>query len=150
MFSENSLKKLHETQRSAPSVAHRIQIEFALVQMTTMDVCFQIGLLKQCWSHCLAQGALLNVRWQPGWEGSLGRIDACMCMAQLLCCAPEAITTLLIDYKKKKFLSYHHHFVLEKKKLGILNATKTYMQTSLGMLHRMLKICASLLFFYLT
>ena len=21
---------------------------------------------------CMAQGALLNVMWQPGWEGSLG------------------------------------------------------------------------------
>ena len=46
MFSENSLKKVYETWRSAPSVAHRIQIEFTLVQMTTMDVCFQISLLK--------------------------------------------------------------------------------------------------------
>ena len=112
--------------------------------------CFQIGLLKQSWSYCLAPGTLLNVRWQPGWEGSLGRIDACVCTAQLLCCEPEAITTLLIDYKKK-IHSYHHHFVL-KKILGILNATKmyTYMQKSLGILHRMLKIFASLLFFYLT
>ena len=23
-------------------------------------------------THCIAQGTLLNVMWQPGWEGSLG------------------------------------------------------------------------------
>ena len=23
-------------------------------------------------SYCIAQGNLLNVLWQPGWEGSLG------------------------------------------------------------------------------
>ena len=23
-------------------------------------------------THCIAQGTLLNVMWQPGWEGNLG------------------------------------------------------------------------------
>ena len=23
-------------------------------------------------TYCIAQGTLLNVMWQPGWEGSLG------------------------------------------------------------------------------
>ena len=23
-------------------------------------------------TYCIAQGTLLNVTWQPGWEGSLG------------------------------------------------------------------------------
>ena len=31
-----------------------------------------------------AQGTLLNVKWQPGWEGSLGRMDTCTCMAESL------------------------------------------------------------------
>ena len=41
--------------------------------------------------HCAAQGALLSVMGQPGWEG---RMDACVCVAELLCCAPEPITAL--------------------------------------------------------
>ena len=27
---------------------------------------------NQLRTHCLARGILLNVMWQPGWEGSLG------------------------------------------------------------------------------
>ena len=30
-------------------------------------------------SYCTAQGTLLNVMWQPGWEGVWGRMDTC-CM----------------------------------------------------------------------
>ena len=30
---------------------------------------YWIGLYR---SFCTAQGSLLNVMWQPGWEGSLG------------------------------------------------------------------------------
>lgn len=37
--------------------------------------------------------------WQPGWEGSLQRMDTCyVSMAEFLCCSPETITTLLISY----------------------------------------------------
>ena len=43
-------------------------------------------------------GTLLNVMWQPGWEGCWGRMDTCTCMAKSLCCPPETITTLLIGY----------------------------------------------------
>ena len=35
---------------------------------------------------------------QPGWEGSLGRMETRICMADSLCCPPETITTLLISY----------------------------------------------------
>ena len=52
-------------------------------------------------------GTLLSVLWQPGWEGSLGRTDACICMAGSLHCSPETITTLLIGYtpiQNKKLL----------------------------------------------
>ena len=44
------------------------------------------------------QGTLLNVMWQPGWERVLGEVSTCMCIAELLCCPPETITTLLITY----------------------------------------------------
>ena len=39
-----------------------------------------------------------NVMWQPGWEGGLGRMDTCMCMAESLLYAHESITILLIGY----------------------------------------------------
>ena len=50
---------------------------------------------------CPAQGALVNVMWQPGWEGSLGRMDTCIRMAESLRCSPETITTLLADYESE-------------------------------------------------
>ena len=40
-------------------------------------------------------------------RGVWGRMDTCICMAELLCCAPETIPTLLIgciQYKTKSFL----------------------------------------------
>ena len=46
----------------------------------------------------MAQGILLNVMWQPGWEGVWGRMDTCICMAESLCCLSETITTWLIGY----------------------------------------------------
>ena len=42
----------------------------------------------------MVQGTLLNVMRQPGREGSLGRMDTCICMAEALCCSPEILTTL--------------------------------------------------------
>ena len=35
---------------------------------------------------------------EPGREGSLARMDTCICMAESLCCSPETITILLIGY----------------------------------------------------
>ena len=49
-------------------------------------------------TYCRAQGTLLNIMWQPGWERSLGEKDTCICMAEYLCCAPETTTTVLIIY----------------------------------------------------
>ena len=46
--------------------------------------------------YCEAHGTLLNVMWQLGGRGVWGRMDTCICMAELLCCASETITTLLI------------------------------------------------------
>ena len=31
-------------------------------------------------------------------RGVWGRMDTCICMAEVFCCAPETITTLLIGY----------------------------------------------------
>ena len=50
-------------------------------------------------------GTLLTVMWQPGWAGGWGRMDACICMAELLRCSPETITALFIGsipIQKKK------------------------------------------------
>ena len=49
----------------------------------------------------MAQGILLNVMWQPGWEGRLGEMDTCICMAESLCCPPETIIMLSIVYTPK-------------------------------------------------
>ena len=62
-----------------------------------------------CYTHSLsiAQGMLLNIMWQLGWEGSLeenGYIS--IYMAESLCCPHETIITLLVDYtpiQNKKF-----------------------------------------------
>ena len=46
------------------------------------------------------QGTLLNVLWQPGWEGLWGRVDldTCICTAESFCSSPETVTTFLISY----------------------------------------------------
>ena len=44
---------------------------------------------------------LLYSTWnsaQPGWEGGLGRMDTCICMAESLSCSSETTTGLLIGY----------------------------------------------------
>ena len=46
--------------------------------------------------------SVLCVTWQPGWKGSLGGMDTCVCTAESLCCSPETITTLIIDYTPKQ------------------------------------------------
>ena len=35
-------------------------------------------------TYCIAQGILPSDVWQPGWEGSLGRMDPCIWMSPLL------------------------------------------------------------------
>ena len=39
--------------------------------------------------------------WRPGWEGSLGENEDCICMAGSLCYVAETITTLLIRLQYK-------------------------------------------------
>ena len=60
----------------------------------------------------LLYGSLLNVLWQPGWEG---RIDTCICMAESLCCSPDTTTTLLIGYTPIQ----NKRFKIWKKILGM-------------------------------
>ena len=45
-------------------------------------------------TYYIAHGTLLDVMWQPGWEGIWGRMDTCVGMAEPLYCPPETITTL--------------------------------------------------------
>ena len=40
---------------------------------------------------------LLPSTWQPGREGVWGRTDTCVCVAESLCCPPDAITTLFVN-----------------------------------------------------
>ena len=48
-------------------------------------------------TYCITHGTLLDVVWQPGWEGSWGgRVYTCIYMAEALCCSPQTITALLI------------------------------------------------------
>ena len=49
-------------------------------------------------TYCIAHRTLLNIMWQPGWEGFCGRMDTCICMTESLCSSPETTTTLLIGY----------------------------------------------------
>ena len=53
--------------------------------------------------------------WQPGWEGTSGENDTCICMAESLHSSPENVTTFLMGctpiQNKKGFV-----FFIEKKK----------------------------------
>ena len=44
------------------------------------------------------QGIPLSVILQPRWEGSLGEMDSCICIAESLCCLPETITMLFVNW----------------------------------------------------
>ena len=49
-------------------------------------------------TYYIAQGALFNVMWQPGWEGRVGENGYMDIMAESFCRLLETITTLLISY----------------------------------------------------
>ena len=46
----------------------------------------------------MAQGTMLSVMWQPGWERSLG--EKCICKAEALPCSLETITTFACMHTK--------------------------------------------------
>ena len=52
-----------------------------------------------------SQGTLLNVMWQPGWEGGLGRTDMYICMAEFLCWSSETMTIVLLVIPQHKIKS---------------------------------------------
>ena len=59
-------------------------------------------------TYYIAHETLLIVMWQLAWEGSCGRMDTCICMAESLPCSPETITNNIVDRlypntKEKKF-----------------------------------------------
>ena len=51
-----------------------------------MYTCYPLKRISQEFTNVgifyyIAHETLVNVMWQPGWEGDLGRIDTCICMA---------------------------------------------------------------------
>ena len=52
-------------------------------QVSNMQISLMSGITLRI--QLLQHGTLLNVMWQPGWEGSLGRMNTCVCMAEFLC-----------------------------------------------------------------
>ena len=48
-------------------------------------------------TYSITQGTLLTVKWQPGWEESLGE-NSCIGVAESLHCSPETVATLVIVY----------------------------------------------------
>ena len=55
-------------------------------RITNKDLPYSTGNSVQCYVAA----------WMGGESG--GRMDTCICVVELLCCAPETITTLLIGY----------------------------------------------------
>ena len=49
-------------------------------------------------TYCVAQGTLLNVIWQSGWEGSFQENAYRYMYDQVSFCPPETVTALLIAY----------------------------------------------------
>ena len=89
----NELKKQKKTHRLREKIYGCLYTLLHLNWITEKDLLYSTWSLAQC--HV-----------EPGWEGSLGRMDTCMCMAESLWCASEPITALLISYTpmhNKKF-----------------------------------------------
>ena len=74
------------------------------LMVTEEGIIGKLGMDRYTWLYLkwitnkdTAQRTLLNVTWQPGWEGSL-RENAHMYMAEFFHCSPEMVTTLFISY----------------------------------------------------
>ena len=74
----------------------KIQKTHWIVHLEWVNFLFKKNFITRTYS--IAQGTLLNVMWQPGWEEIWGRMDTCVGMAESLCCPPETIPTLLTGY----------------------------------------------------
>ena len=80
-------------------------------------------------SYCIAQGTLLNVRWQPGWKGCLWDKDTCTCVTESLYCPPETQNIVYQLYSKTKLK------IKKKKKkswLGIQEKNRHSLQRKQG------------------
>ena len=98
---ENPLEKGMATHSSI--LAWRIPWTEGAWQATVHRVTQSWTQLKRLGTHIinkdlLCSTGMLNVMRQPGWEGSWGRMDTCMCMTESLRCSPETTTVLLISY----------------------------------------------------
>ena len=67
----------------------------------------------------MAHRTMLNVMWQPGWEGAWGRMNTRICIAESLHCSPES--TLLIGYTPKQNKKFIKVWKKKKKKPPILS-----------------------------
>ena len=76
----------------------------------------------------MAQGTLLNVMGQPGWEGSLGGLDTRVFTVESLSCSPETncscspIMMLLIGYipiENSKFKLKQNKQTMKKNRAGL-------------------------------
>ena len=73
--------------------------------ITNKDLLYNTGNTAQCYeADCITQGILLSVMRQTQcYEGVWGRMDTCICLAEMaesLLYSPETIITLLIGYTK--------------------------------------------------
>ena len=97
---EESLEEGTATHSSIP--AWRIPWTEGAWQATVHRVTQSWTQLKRLGTHIinkdlLCSSGMLNVMRQPGWEGSWGRMDTCMCMTESLRCSPETTTILFIN-----------------------------------------------------
>ena len=50
-------------------------------------------------TYLIAQGTLLRfLLWQPELEGSLEKMDACVCVAESLSCSPATMTSWFVNW----------------------------------------------------
>ena len=70
-------------------------------------------------SYCIAQATLLNIRWQPGWEGCLWDKDTCICMTESFTVHLK-LRILLISYTPKKLKVKKNQFWGCRRRTGIL------------------------------
>ena len=67
-------------------------------------------------SYCIAQGNLLNVRWQPEWEGCLWDKDTCLCMTESFHRPPETQNIVNHLYSNTKMKVFNKEQVMGMKK----------------------------------
>ena len=61
--------------------------------------------------------------WKPQWEKVWGKIDTGICVAESLCCPPEAVKTLLIGYAPIQNKKFNNNKNMEVLKIHIAQGT---------------------------